>query len=180
MSGFAARRFAFAPLESVMAEQSIIISDRHLRAIGLIAVIWSGIEQAMEIAICGLYSIDLNRGLVLTANIGFRSRVDLLRILAKNGAIRDKRDAAICLGLLTRIEKAYVTRNEAVHGGWGPSPDPTKARRMSIRARGSQLRCVSEDVSAEELEASVQKIGILGADFTDLVDRLGLFPKPKG
>jgi hypothetical protein len=150
--------------------------DRHLRAIGLVAVIWSGIEASMEIAICGLYGIELGSGLALTNNIGFQGRVGLLRILADGGAIKDAREAQRCRTLIKRLEKAYLTRNEVLHSLWAPSKDrPGSARRMSIRARGRQLRAEATDLTAEDLEDIARRLGVLSRDWRDLLDRLGCF-----
>ena len=161
-----------------MTDQSLTtsypISDEHLRAIGAIVIAWSQVEMTMEIAICGLYRIDPDRGLVLTANIGFQSRVSLLRILAKRGAIKDRETTAAALKILTRIEEGYAKRNSAAHGVWGGTADPKIAKRMSIRARGSRLVCANDEVTASQLQSIVAEIEALRLDFSRLLRRLNL------
>ncbi len=151
-----------------------LISDAHLRAIGAICVIWSTIEMAMELAILGLYQIDHDRGLPLTSNIGFQSRLALLRILAMRGAIKDQTEAKACEDILNRIEKSYPKRNEAAHGLWAPTKSPYVAQRLAIRAKGNRLRCLKEPVTAAELEETAGSLLVLHEDFTDLMMRLGL------
>ena len=166
-----------------MADQpsppSYPVSDEHFRAIGEIVVIWSRIEMAMEVAICGLYEVNPDRGLVLTSNIGLQSRVALLRILAKRGGIKDRSAAGDMLKLLTRIEQSYAKRNGAAHGVWSGTADPTMARRMSIRAKGSRLTCASDIVPASELHAVADELDVLRLDFSRLLVRLRL-PSPLG
>jgi hypothetical protein len=149
------------------------ISDAHLRAIGAICVNWSVIEMGMELAILCLYDIDRDRGLPLTSNIGYQSRLALLRILATQGAITDPIEAKACTDILTRIEQAYPKRNEAAHGLWKATKVPQVARRLSIRAKGNRLRCTNEPVAAAELEQTASMLLDLNADFLALMKRLG-------
>jgi hypothetical protein len=150
------------------------LSDEHLYAIGGIVVIWSHIELAMEVAICGLYDINIDRGLVLTANIGFQSRVSLLRILATRGAIKDKATAADLLKLLARVEERYAERNAVAHGVWSGTEDPKVARRMSIRAKGNRLKCADDPVSFDQVDAVCAKLDALRVDFARMLRRLNL------
>jgi len=128
----------------------------------------------MELAILELYKIERDRGLVLTSNIGFQSRLALLRILATRGAIEDSVDAKACTDILTRIEKAYPLRNAAAHSLWKPTKVPQVARRLAIRAKGNRLRCTDEPVTAAELEETATMFLELHGDFLDLMKRLGL------
>jgi hypothetical protein len=150
------------------------VSDEHFRTIGEIVVIWSRIEMAMEVAICGLYEINPDRGLALTTNIGFQSRIALLRILAKRGAVTDRVVAGDLLKLLTRIEQGYAARNAAAHGVWSGTADPTVARRMSIRARGSRLACADDLVTVVELQRTADELDALRLDWSRLLVRLKL------
>src|SRR5205823_13129487 len=109
------------------------MSDNHLRAIGAIVVNWSGLEMLMELAILGFYDITLDRGLVLTSNIGFQSRLTLLRILATKGGIKDPTEAQACKQILNRLEAAYARRNAAAHGLWSAGAAQGLARRTAIR-----------------------------------------------
>jgi hypothetical protein len=154
------------------------LGDAHLRAIGAICVNWSVIEMAMEIAILGLYEIDTGRGLPLTANIGFQSRLALLRILATQGAIKDAENSKACTKILNRIADAYPQRNAAAHGLWEPTKVPQVARRMSIRAKGARLRCTNEPITVAELEDIAVAFLDLHSDFAALMKRMGLERPP--
>lgn len=150
------------------------VSEAHLRAIGGIVVCWSHIEMAMEVAICGLYEISPDRGLVLTSNIGFQSRIILLRVLATRGATADKGIASALTALLARIEAASADRNAAAHGTWSGTADPDTARRMAIRVRGNRLRCVDDRIEIAQLEATLARIDRLRLDFATQLVRLKL------
>lgn len=134
--------------------------------------------MGMELAILGLYKIDTGRGLPLTANIGFQSRMALLRILATQGAIKDPDDAKACTKILNRIEAAYPLRNAAAHGLWEPTKVPQVARRMSIRAKGARLRCTNEPITVAELEETATAFLDLHSDFVALMRRIGLHSEP--
>lgn len=155
------------------------LGDAHLRAIGAICTNWSVIEMGMELAILALYKIDTGCGLPLTANIGFQSRMALLRILATQGAIKDPNEAKTCTKILNRIEAAYPLRNAAAHGLWEPTKVPQVARRMSIRVKGSRLRCTNEPVTVAELEETALMLLDLHGEFIDLMKRLDLRPELK-
>ena len=154
------------------------ISDEHLTAIGAIVVVWSLIEMAMETAICGLYEINTDRGLVLTSNIGFQSRVALLRILAMRGGIKDPNAAEDLKKMLARIEEGYAARNSAAHSWWSGTAHPKIARRMSIRARGNRLVCASDKVPVSQLFATRDRLDDLRRDFAALLRRLDLREAP--
>jgi hypothetical protein len=154
------------------------ISDEHLSAIGAVVVVWSLVEMAMETAICGLYEISTDRGMVLTANIGFRSRVDLLRILATKGAIANADHARDMVEILSRIEKGYAERNAVAHGWWSGTRHPKIARRMSIRAKGRRLVCSDEKVPIGQLLATRDRLDDLRRDFSALLRRLDLRDAP--
>jgi hypothetical protein len=160
---------------SASAKQSgFPVSDGHFRAIGAIVVIWSRIEGMMEFAILGLYDFNLERGLVLTANIGFQSRLTLLRILALRGAITDKVLARTMVKMLERIEKAYPERNNAAHSVWSGTSDPNVADRMSIRVKGNRLKCAHDPVTVDQLRAVTDRLDDLRIDFSRMLRCLGL------
>jgi hypothetical protein len=160
------------------APKTHLISDEHLCAIGAIVVVWSLIEMAMECAICGLYDINTDRGLVLTSNIGFQSRVSLLRILAMRGAVKDEATGEDLKKILTRIEQGYADRNSVAHGWWSGTAHPKIARRMSIRARGSRLVCADDKVPISQVLDTRDRLDDLRRDFSALLRRLNLREAP--
>lgn len=161
------------------AAKEHLISDEHLAAIGAIVVVWSRIEMAMECAICGLYDVNLDRGLVLTSNIGFRSRVTLLRILAMRGGIKNEDAAEDLRKMLTRIEEGYADRNSAAHGWWSGTAHPKIARRMSIRAKGNKLVCADDKIPISQLWETRDRLDDLRRDFSALLRRLNIRQEPK-
>ena len=162
-------------LRVVMAKRTKLLPQNHLAAIGAVAVHWTAIENLMEHTILALYEIDLGRGLVLTSNLSFHSRLSLLRILAakESGMMSD----ALCeetSKLLNRIDDAYSERNFIIHGSWFPNDKSGMVRRMSVRARGKKLVAESKLYNAAELWAVADRIGDLIGDFFALGERLGV------
>src|SRR4051812_48438761 len=94
------------------------VSDQHLRAIGAIIVNWSALEMMMELMILGLYDIGTDRGLVITSNLSFPSKITILQILSTRGAIKDPADVKLCGKLLERLKDAHIQRNTAAHSMW--------------------------------------------------------------
>jgi hypothetical protein len=131
----------------------------------------------METMILALYEIDMGRGLVLTANIGFHPRMALLRILAGERvhmAAAQAEELTGSTGILNRIEAGYGDRNAIVHGLWSSTDAPGVIRRMSIRARGKKLQAKAQNYKAQDLWAISERLSALLTDFTDLGDRLGV------
>jgi hypothetical protein len=73
-----------------------------------------------------------------------------------------------------RLDSAFCERNAIVHGLWSPAARAGYVKRLSIRARGNDLRYTAQDYSAAELWAAADSIGKLLADFSDLGRRLGI------
>jgi hypothetical protein len=156
------------------------VTATHLCAIGAIVNSWSHIEMLMQVAICRLYEINQNRGLVLTSNIGFQSLVALLRILATRGAIKDKTTASKLSALLKRIEAGYAIRNAVAHAVWSGTANPNVARRMSIRARGNRLTCTDDQITVDHLCATRDQIECLRLDLAKMFVLLDLSPTKSG
>jgi hypothetical protein len=151
----------------------------HLAAIGAIAAIWTAIESTMETTILALYEIDMGRGLVLTANIGFHPRMALLRILGGERVHMTEAQAQELMqtkppGIISRLDDGYGDRNALVHGLWGPTDKPGIIRRMSVRARGKKLQANSQHYSAEDLWAVSDRLAELLREFVEWGDRVGV------
>lgn len=149
----------------------------HLAAIGAVAAIWTAIEFIMESTILGLYEIDLGRGLVLTNNLSFHSRMSLLRILqgdAEKGPIGNAALAVELKDILIRIDAGYGDRNAIVHGFWGPTDKPGIIRRLSVRARGKKLQTIAKDYTAADIGKVRDDLSLLCADFVALSYRMGI------
>lgn len=153
-----------------------LIPKDHLAAIGSIACLWTAVEIYMELTILGLYEIDMGRGLVLTNNLTFQSRMSLLRILAgeKTEKLMTAAQAEELGKILGRVEDAYNDRNIVVHALWDHADKPGFVRRRTIRARGKKLQTVTQDYSAADLRAIADRIDVLLKDFADLTVRMGV------
>ena len=160
-----------------MSDDTPPLSHEFLAQIGLIAAQWSAIEVAMELAILKIQEIDLSTGLVLTSEIGFRQRYNLLMTFANEpGGIEPKTEADTLKRILKRIWNAYPKRNAAVHPLWVATDDPLIAKRMGIRAKG-RLRVISESVSLDDLIKDAEEIRQIGGYLSAFMERNGLTPK---
>lgn len=158
-----------------MAEKDKLLPKDHFAAIGAIACHWNIVELHMELMILGLYEIDPGRGLVLTSNLNFQSRMSLLRILAgdeNTPILMTKEHSAELKALLSRADEGFNDRNTIVHGIWSPTDKPGIVRRMGVRARGKKLQTIDQRYSAADLRAIANRLEALVDDFDDLAARM--------
>ena len=157
-----------------MSDKTPPLSWEFLAQIGLITALWSAIEAAMQIAILRIQEIDLPTGMVVTSELGFRQRYNLLMTLANEpGGIEPETDALALKSILKRIWNAYPKRNAAVHPLWVATDDPLVAKRMGVRAKG-RLRVISEPVNIKDLAKDAEEIRQIGSDLSAFMERKGL------
>ena len=157
-----------------------LISDDHLRAIGAVVVNWSVMEMTLETVILGLYEVSPDRGLVLTNNISFQSKLTILRILAEHGGVKDEAEAANLKSLLKRIEDVGNSRNTIVHSLWSASKTQGLAHRHLIKVRGKRLTLKRENVALSEIEELSTRILTLRKQLTDFAVRVNCWPDMPG
>ena len=139
---------------------------------------WAIIEASMETIILGMYEVNMDRGLVLTANIPFNSRLDLLRIIANNG-VDDDVLAQKFNTVLGKIQELHGQRNKMVHGLWRLTDHPGKVRRLGVRARGKKVVASAEDFTASDLWKVVSDIASTREELMSVADELGIDAKLK-
>ena len=152
------------------------LSPPILQNIGLIAALWSALESQLEIAILRQQEIDLPTGMVLSANLGFQSKLYLLRTFANEGGVEPVSEAKELLNLIQRIQRAYRDRNLIVHSVWAATEDPNIARCKGLRVRG-KLRIIDEPISVDRLADIANMIRQIGADLTAFMERHNLTPE---
>ncbi len=153
------------------------LPSAFLECIGTIAVLWSAIEIQMEVALLRIQEINLSTGMVVSSELGFRSKCNLLLTAAnEQGGIKSEAEAKALKNILKRIQDAYPKRNNAVHPLWIRTEDPNVATRKGIRAKG-RLRVVDEPVKLEDLATDAREIAQIGFDLTAFMIRNKLAPK---
>jgi hypothetical protein len=159
------------PIQPKFVRQYLPPKD-HLAAMGSIAVIWTAIENTMEMVILGLYEIDAGRGLVFTANLSFHARLSMLRILTGEKVHMTAAQAEEMTDILNRLDDGFGERNGVIHSLWNKTDMPGVIRRLSIRARGKKLSTIAKDYKAADLWAISDRLAALLQQFSDLGTRL--------
>lgn len=149
----------------VLVRPKEILSDAHLRAIGLIAHRWSILESATEAAIWGLLSLDHSQGKNVTPHIALRVRLEIIEALARRyfqhtepNTIKNIKAA------INRINQIKPKRDNAIHGMWQRGESEDKARRFIIKARGKFV-VTWETLSAADLLAVADEIDEVSNQF---------------
>lgn len=143
--------------------------DAFHHAVGQVVVFWAGIEAQMEFLILAHQEIRPETGLLLTANLGYHSKMDLLKLFLKD--IPRPADVGELKGLIERIGKAYPKRNGVAHAVWAPTKDDKVVMRMGIRTKGGKLATINELVPVDSIYDTADEIRIIGRDLDSFVRR---------
>jgi hypothetical protein len=136
------------------------IHDPFFYYIGLIAAKWTAVETTMEFIILEVQNIPETTGLVLTAALSTRAKMDLLETFVNWKADRVGAKDPEAVAILKDIKDAYTKRNNAVHHLWSPTTDPNIATRQTIRSKG-RLKQVAEAVHIDSLDAdAIHQLGM--------------------
>jgi hypothetical protein len=147
----------------------MILSDEHHRAIGRISVNFSDVEAWAGFFIWQLVGPDQLVGQIVTAEMSFSRKLDLLSSLFrhrfKDETLREKLSKLV--GRLANLEQR---RNTTLHSSWlHQSIDRTEATRLKItakRKKGLQqakqvIKPAELDALADEMAKAVAEIGNL-------------------
>jgi hypothetical protein len=162
------------------------LPDDYLKEIGRVAVEWSRLEAAVEVAIWTLlFSRETERpawfdeeiGRAVTTNIAVLLRIDMLVTIARVRIAAAPQYFEPLTAIAARVRTAYPKRNRIIHAIW--EAVPRGAFRQTYRARGT-LVASFEVISLAEIGATASEIATLTndlqafiADISDLyVDRI--------
>jgi len=136
------------------------LSDKHLQAIGEVAVRWAELEDNIKEIVWDLANIRHTSALAVTAHINesmlvniANSLVDLLVTGPQKQLAQDIRDH-----LNYVINTLYPKRNAMVHSTFGISHIPGKTQILPIRARGKLKFGPREDFSADDIFTIAEEI----------------------
>lgn len=155
-------------------ECPIPLPDEHMRLVGIISAQWEVIELTMEQAIAEISEHEFIRIAVLTTNIGFQSKSDLILMYARPFQDTDPQTWKAFTKNMDRLRAAYAERNKYVHAVWEPGQDGEPPVRASVRTSGGKLSIISEPVPIEALNAAAQQIWNAGELFRKLLQSFGL------
>lgn len=151
------------------------LSDPILRNMGLVTALWGILETHLEFFILTHQEIKLSTGLLLTANLSFRAKADLLKTFATEKAFSGDENNKLKT-LVRQAEGLYGKRNMVAHCAWLPTDDPLVAKVRGVRTRG-KLVVRDDEVSVDDLQAIANDIHRLGVAFLAFMARNGIRPE---
>lgn len=170
-----------------------VLTENHLKAIGLVAAEWSWTELCLENLIWEIAEISNAKGYAITTHVPSETRINILSTLAHIGLA----NAALNNELATtvaRIRKLRTERNNIVHSLWlsskpreslGLMASAMKKRRkpipasQKITAKG-KIVITSKPLTAKQILAVANEITELVVDMYDLLERIRLFRQEGG
>jgi hypothetical protein len=153
------------------------LPDEHMRMLGIIATHWEWVEHLLGIAVAEVMEHDPDRVAVLTANIGFHQKCDVILAYARHFQEVDPPEWSKFTRTMETLRVAYGARNKFIHAKW--KLENGHIRRTEIRTRGGKFTITDDPTPITELNAVAQQIVDAGEAFIRLVQPYGILrPKP--
>ena len=153
------------------------LPDEHMRMVGIIAAHWEHLELMLERAVAETSDHAFPRVAMLTANLGFRSKCDILMAHARVFQTGNEVIWKDFTSILEEIKNAYTARNTYVHAKW-KSKDPNKLghsiHRVSGRTTGGRFTVVDESVPIEDMYRAAHQIHTAAERFVGFCQTFGL------
>lgn len=148
------------------------IPNDYFLLIGQIAAVWSRAEYILQCTVVSLIcELDQSGGMMLTANIGYQSRCDLLRSYWSAAGPEDELIVKEWKAMLNLLKDAYARRNAFVHGLWANDEPSLVPRRLVLRPKG-RLTLESVVTETSDGEAALQMILMAEAELLRLADSM--------
>lgn len=161
-----------------------ILTDNHLKAIGLVAAEWAYGEMWLESIIWHFAKIDNVTGYAITTHIGSETRINIIETLADTRLTNPTLKAEL-KAVIARVRDLRTERNNIIHSLWvsnrqtvtladllakkrprKPTPDSVR-----IKAKGS-LKITNKPYTSKAIAATADKIGKLVNDMYNLLSKL--------
>lgn len=160
-------------------ESTVKLSEKHLQAIGEVAVRWGELEDTLSTIIWDIANLRRPGAHAITTHLNERTKVDICNSLADIifGSRPLAEELRTHLNYIMNI--VYPKRNAVVHSTWGYSPEPEKSEILPIKARGKikigpRQRFSSEDIFsiANEIYEANDKLYSLRVQIQKLLETL--------
>jgi len=126
-------------------------SDEHLRALGKITTNFAMLEEVVSVCIWGLIGEEQRLGRVITTELSFSRKVDLLSSLYRY-RINSAEKLSELNELLNQLALAEEKRNSITHSHWGAgSTKQTITRIKATAKRGAGLKFQFEKMNVDDL-----------------------------
>ena len=149
------------------------IPDEHMRMVGIIAAQWEFIELTLERTIAEIMELDIDRVGVLTTNLGFQTKCDIILLHARPLKETDKPTWNRFTKAYEGLKKAQEIRSKFVHAVWHPGENDIPIRN-AVLTTGKKLTLDEEPTPIDELYVAAETIWENGEAFRRLMQEFGL------
>ena len=146
-----------------------------MRMVGIIAAHWEWIEAILERSVAEIMEHDPNRVAVLTVNISFHPKCDIILAHARAFEKAGPPQWSAFTTAITRLKNAYTARNRFVHAKW--KMEGNQIFITDVRTKGGRITIVNELCPIEDLNLAAQQIIIAGEMFCTIMQSCGLLQK---
>ena len=151
--------------------------DEHMRLLGIIAAHWEAVELILERAIAKIMSHDPSGLALLTANINFNNKLDVLTTHVRDAFKIQTDDDKLWSeyrGVQEALKNAQKTRNDFVHSKWTISKTTGNLGRHKLQTLGGKTKILNVPVSTEELAAAARQITDASTAMIRFLERNGV------
>ena len=152
------------------------LSEPILIHMGLVIAYWGTLEAQIEFFILRNQKIPSSTGLLLTTNLSYRAKADLLMTFAKGDHDLPESEKTALKDIVVEADRLYGKRNRVAHSSWFPTDHPFVARVQGIRTRG-KLVLTDKEIHIDELRQDAVDIRELARVMLDFMDRNDLRPE---
>ena len=130
-----------------------VVSDEHLKAIGLVIVEWAGIENMLLYMLCNLAIPDAKKyedylpGLILSTGMGHRIMLGLMRAIVE---VRFPKDLKQFEKIQDGLEKSADLRDIFAHQSFHVGKKTGSVKATKMKSVGG-LKTIQRDFTAEEI-----------------------------
>jgi len=167
----------------ISLKDSVGLNDEHLKAIGLVTVHWTYIENILSSIIWSMANLRHIRGLAITTHLSERNRQDICNALAHETIRGRPEEKELKDHLRYVFQTLYLKRNKIIHATWGYSAISGTADILPVSARGQvkigpRESLAPEDIIkiAEEIEEAVFKLDRIRFKISQLLPTLSGWP----
>lgn len=139
------------------------VSERHLKAIGLLTARHSFLESITQVAIWRFLAASENMGRAVTADQTASNRLHLLRTLANERMNHESNEYAQLDDIMKRVQSANEDRNSVVHADFALASYAREGIVEKHSAR-SKLKVTPKYLPVEEIEAMADRVAGVTSD----------------
>jgi hypothetical protein len=147
------------------------LPDEHMRMVGVISAHWEYLEILLERAIADIMGRNFYEVQLLTENISFTNKCDLVLIYARPFEKAEPDEWKKFTSAIADLKAAHGARNEYVHAHWKQDQKTNVWGKAGVRTKGGKLVVSDSAVDIEDMSKAAQQIWDAAVSFLALCQR---------